>query len=539
MLNAPGSLENNSPTARELTPEELTALLQRHGRLERENEELRRQLAWFQRQLFGQKSERRIVASDGVQGWLGQDFAQLPEHTPVNKRSPVAAHEREMKPKQPTENTEESTLFFDETKVPVEVIEVPHPEIAQLDPCDYEVIGEKVSHRLAQRPGSYVVLKYVRQVIKRRDTLALSCAPAPVGVIEGSRAEVSLIAGMLVDKFCYHLPLYRQHQRLRDSGVNVSRPWLTQLTQSAIALLEPIHAAQLASIRVSRVKAMDETPIKAGRAGPGKMKAAYIWPVYGERDEICFLYYPSRSATHVREALTLKPPDGAVLLSDGYQAYEQYAQATGLTRAQCWAHTRRKFFEAQDVEPERSRFALERIGKLYEIEVTMRAKGLSTAQKAALRQAEAKPVAEQFFAWVEQQFQAQGFLPSSPFTKALAYTHERREALSVYLADPDVPIDTNSPGAGVARDSDGSEKLDVHVDRAGRQASGHHPKSASDLPVARYRPLRLSRRCPAACRRASGFARARTHPAPVEAALRRQPTSLRPTSPALSTAITQ
>ena len=55
--------------------------------------------------------------------------------------------------------------------------------------------------------------------------------------------------------------------------------------QMSASLLEPIHAAQLDSIRTSRVKAMDETPIKAGRAGPGKMKAAYFWPVYGEQDE--------------------------------------------------------------------------------------------------------------------------------------------------------------------------------------------------------------------------------------------------------------
>jgi hypothetical protein len=76
---------------------------------------------------------------------------------------------------------------------------------------------------------------------------------------------------------------------------------------SIAALLEPIFDAQLASIRASRVNAMDETPIKAGRAGPGKMKPAYFWPVYGEQDEICFLYYPSRSAKHVQDALGLSP----------------------------------------------------------------------------------------------------------------------------------------------------------------------------------------------------------------------------------------
>jgi len=58
---------------------------------------------------------------------------------------------------------------------------------------------------------------------------------------------------------------------------------------------------------------MDEMPIKAGRAGPGKMKSAYFWPVYGEQDEICFLYYPSRSAKHVYVALGTSAPTGAVL----------------------------------------------------------------------------------------------------------------------------------------------------------------------------------------------------------------------------------
>jgi hypothetical protein len=88
--------------------------------------------------------------------------------------------------------------------------------------------------------------------------------------------------------------LCRQHVKPQDSGINVSRAWITKLMPAAVSLIEPIFNAQLESVRRSRVIAMDETPIKAGRAGPGKMKAAYFWPIVGEQDEICFLYYPIR-----------------------------------------------------------------------------------------------------------------------------------------------------------------------------------------------------------------------------------------------------
>ena len=238
---------------------------------EREIVQLRRQIAWFQRQIFGQKSERRVLQPDGVQGSLGESFEVVPADLPAPNKSRIAAHEREHKNKNgngnPIDCGDDSALFFDDARVPVEVIAVPNQEAAGLDPADYEVIGEKVSDRLAQRPGSYVILKYVRRVIKVRTTQTPSCPPAPVGVINGCRADVSFIAGMIIGKFAYHQPLYRQHVKLRDAGINVSHAWLTKLMPAAVSMLEPIFNAQLDFVRRSRVIAMDETPIKAGRAG--------------------------------------------------------------------------------------------------------------------------------------------------------------------------------------------------------------------------------------------------------------------------------
>jgi len=287
------------------------------------------------------------------------------------------------------------------------------------------------------------VLKYVRPVIKRLDTKTLHCPAAPAGVIEGSRADVSFIAGVLVDKFAWHMPLYRQHQRLIAAGFKPSRPWLTQLVQQGVQLLEPIYDAQFESIRTSRVTLMDETPIKAGRAGPGKMKNGYYWPVYGELDEVCFPYYESRRHEHVQQALGLKKDPDAVLLSDGYEAYAAYAKKTGVKHAQCWVHTRREYFEAKDAEPELAAQALSQIGVLYEIEEDIRRANLTGENKRLHRLTHSKPVVDKFFEWIDQQFERQGLLPSNPLTKALAYTRSRRAGLEVFLNDPDVPMDTN------------------------------------------------------------------------------------------------
>lgn len=402
---------------------------------------LKHQIEWFKRQIFGSKSERFVVEPDP---------SQLPLAATTTSTDAVAAppcqtvitHTRRVRTRDPI-NDAESLPFFEEGRLPIRTIEVLEPEIAALASDQYEVIDTKTSYRLAQRPGSYEILKYVRPVVKRKDTQRISCALAPVGVIDGSRADVSFVAGLLVDKFAYHLPLYRQHLRLTDCGVNVSRPWLTQLSQKSISLLEPIYQAQLDAIRGSRVIAIDETPIKAGRNGHGKMKMEYFWPIYGDQDEVCFPFFTSRATEVVHRLLDISATASTVLLTDGYAVYQRYAKQTGLTHAQCWAHARRTLHEAQDIEPQLVAEALSQIQALYAVEQHIRDHKLAGETKKLHRLTYSKPIVECFFAWIDRQFQRQGLLPSSPFTQALEYVRARRLGLEVFLTDPDVPIDTN------------------------------------------------------------------------------------------------
>ena len=111
--------------------------------------------------------------------------------------------------------------------------------------------------------------------------------------------------------------------------------------------------------------------------------------------------------------------------------------------AWCWAHTRRGFERTKDIEPDAAAEALERIGVLYRVEAEIRDQGPAAEAKRAYRQAQAKPTVEAFVPWAEAQLERSTLLPSNPLTKALHYALERRGALSLYLDDPDVPIDTN------------------------------------------------------------------------------------------------
>jgi hypothetical protein len=264
----------------------------------------------------------------------------------------------------------------------------------------------------------------------------------PVNVLEKSVADVSFLAGMLVDKFLYHLPLYRQHQRLQHSGIALSRHTLTNLMRRSIDLLSPIVDAQMANILLSKILAMDETPIKAGRQQKGKMRQGYLWPLHGDQDEIVFSYTSTRNHAHVKAIIG--DDYSGTLLTDGYEAYARYADARAdVTHAQCWSHTRRYFERAKDAEPESAEAALALIGGLYRHEKEIRKKSLTGKEKLAYRTQHSEPVVRVFWQWCDQQCHRADLLPSNPLSKALKYALNRQASLQVFLSDPDVPLDTN------------------------------------------------------------------------------------------------
>ena len=275
--------------------------------------QLEQRVAWFERQVFGRKSER-LLPQDPRQSTL----FDVPESPPEESTS-VKSYERTVRTN-PTDTSTESSIRFDDT-VPVDEVVVFPKEVEGLPAEAFEVIGEKVTERLIQIPTQYRVKRTIRKTIKLKEQQTLHTAPAPDSVIERSFADVTFLAGMIADKFQYHLPLHRQHQRMTAAGIHVSRGHLTTLTHRSLELLEPIYYAVLSSVTTRELVSMDETPIKAGRREKGKMKTAYFWPVFAEQ-EVAFVYSSTRGHKVVADVLG---SGCKKLLSDGYSAYERYA----------------------------------------------------------------------------------------------------------------------------------------------------------------------------------------------------------------------
>lgn len=428
----------SAATQQEFSPQTVQELFSLVDQQAQQIRALKAQLEWFKKQIFGRKSEKRLLEAPGqieLSALLGAGGGEGRKAAPTEE----ITYTRRKKQRGEDCATDEGLRF--DPDVPVEVIELGHPALSGADAGDYEVVDVKVSRKLAQRPGSYVVLEYRRPVLKNKQARSLSTAPLPAPVFDKCLADVSLLAGMLVDKFVYHIPLYRQHQRLGHTGIELSRTSLSTWTRRAIDLLRPIHEAQLRQIMQSRVLAMDETPIKAGRKHKGKMHQGWLWPLYGEHDEVCFTYSASRGTGHIEAVL--KGFEG-VLLSDGYSAYDSFAKGKSqITQAQCWAHARRYFVKAQAIEPEAVAEALAHIGALYRVEAAIREQGLQGEAKRQCRAERSRPLAEAFFDWCHRQRQRIDLVNSNPLARALKYVTGHQQQMNVFLTDPDVPIDTN------------------------------------------------------------------------------------------------
>ena len=311
------------------------------------------------------------------------------------------------------------------------------------------VIGEETSERLDVIPAQFrVIVTHRPKYACRACEEAVVQAPAPERLIKGGLPTEAMVAYVLVAKYAWHLPLYRQAQMLLAQGIDIKRAVLAFWVGYAAAELMPLYLRLRELILASAKIAIDETVVPVLDPGRGRTKKGYFWAV--ARDDrpwsgsdppaVAYSYAPGRGAVH---ALKLLDHYRGIVQCDGYAAYKNVAEAAcrgAITLAFCWAHLRRKFFDiAKEGNAPIASEALERIAKLYVIEKTIR--GQSAGDRRTVRQERSKPLVLELRTWLEQQLARVS--AKSLIADAIRYALNHWDGLTRFLDDGRVELDTN------------------------------------------------------------------------------------------------
>lgn len=326
--------------------------------LKGENSALRSELAWLKRQMFGPGKSEKL---DRLQGALA-----LGEIAPAaSARTESVRYERTVQTRE--KRPVPAELFKD---VPVtETLELIPAEV-QAAPQDYERIGEERTFEIDVRSPKLVKREIIRPKFRHKldRTQPPVVAPAPARPVAGGYASAGLLAWIALSKYVHHLPLYRLEQMSQRWGARLSRQSMADWIAITAEWLEPIYQTMLQRLLTGDYLQADETPVRCNDPDVkrGGTTEGWLWVISRPGDEVVFDWRLSRRHGELTSLI-----DGftGILQSDGYGAYAVYAQThPGVTWVGCWAHARRKFFEAQTEQPKAVRLILRIIGSLYECE---------------------------------------------------------------------------------------------------------------------------------------------------------------------------
>ena len=305
----------------------------------------------------------------------------------------------------------------------------------------FKRIGEEVSEQLDCVPTQFFVLRHIRGKYACACCQTIHAVPMPAQMIDKGIPAPGLLAHVAVAKHDDHLPLYRLSEICARSGVHLPRSSMAQWLGICGVRLEPLVALLKEFVLGQDVIHCDETPVSLLAPGKGKTKKAYVW-VYRttnfiQQRAVYYNFCNSRSGEHPRRVLA---GFSATLVSDDYSGYHALHRS-GVTAALCWAHARRKLFEAYEhTGSEIAGQAVALIAKLYEIE--REARELAPDERKLRRQQDSRPIVEALHAWLVAKRQA--LAKSDATAKAIDYALSNWAALIHFLDDGHVPIDNNA-----------------------------------------------------------------------------------------------
>lgn len=402
-----------------------------------------RQFLLAQRRRFGASSEKTAINADGYQQLSLFDEEEIKADNKEPEVEEISYRRKKRKGKR-----EE-----DLSGLPVERVDYALPEEERICPeCGETMrdIGADVRRELKLIPAQVVVVEHATHAYacdnceKTRDYTPIIKATAPTPLISGSLASPSLVAHIALQKYANGMPLYRIEKGFQYDGVIVSRQtmanWVIKCTEN---YLNAVYSLMIKYMLEESVLHADETTVQVlHEPGRSVQSKSYEW-VYrtsgcAEHKIVIYDYKETRRQEHPKNFL--KGFKG-FLHTDGYQVYHNLPP--DITVVGCWAHARRPWENLLKTIPKDKREGSDAergvayINRLFELERTF--KELSPAERYQQRLEKSKPVADAFFAWVNNL----GALPKSPLGQAAYYALSQRKYLENVFLDGRLELSNN------------------------------------------------------------------------------------------------
>lgn len=434
------------------------------------HEEYKAALAAILRRYYGPKSE----TFDPRQLLL---FGELVTETPLDEAS-IAAEASE--PLTTRRIKKKHSHGRQQLPHHLERIEIEHDLPPAEKPCpgcgDQRArIGSEVSEQLEYFPANFKVLKHVRHkyACAKCDAAGyaphITTAPKPPQPIEKGLPGPSLCAYVAVSKLADHLPLYRLENIFARQQVTIARSTMCAWLASLGELVSPLIELMTSRIKQSRVIHTDDTTVPVQSPGEKQCRKGRIWCYLGDglHPYIVYDYTPDRK--RAGPASWLADYRG-YLQADAYGGYDGIFAHHEVIEVACWAHARRKFYDAQDSDKQRAAQMLLLIRELYAVEDD--ARHVDDALRYALRQERSVPVLARIKTWLEAAAANADILPRSPLGQAITYARNQWAALCAYTTQGFLSIDNNASERALKRVAIGRKNwLFAGNDRAGHTAA--------------------------------------------------------------------
>jgi len=398
---------------------------------------LTEQLNWFKRQIFGQRSEKITSLNPGELIFPG---LELP-------KTPVVESPKNLALKQPRTKKGNPTKIEFPEDLPVErtILDLKdHEKICPETGKSLIKIGEDVTQKLAHRPGSYYIKETIRPkyASSKDGEKTILTTNLPESFLARCKADESLLADILVKKFADHLPLYRQSEILSREQIQVSRQLLSQWVVRCGLALRPLYDEMSRLVLESNNLFIDEVPVDMLTPGKGSVHQAYMWVLVGgqEGNPAYRIYNFRTDRRHIHVEELLKNYHG-VLHSDKYGAYESLAVKKQFTWCPCWAHIRRKFFEAEGGDLDFRKKILRKIRYLFMFERI--AWSRCKDERLRIRQEYEIPIIDELISLIKDKLINGKVSAKSKFREALVYFFGLIPFLKNYTQHSQARLDNN------------------------------------------------------------------------------------------------